>query len=154
MSIINAMRTVGNSTVPSRKLLMVSLLDVLFEMTDHFRHFSVVEEDIDSQRISARFYETVIEHHRDHHEVSFYAEQLCLSPKYFSEVIKRETGHSAKYWIAAYLIITARMLLRGRSDLNIQQISDMLGYEDQTSFCRHFKKAVGMSPSKFRHQKE
>lgn len=150
MSIIGTMRVVGNSEVSSRKQLMESLLYVLLEMTDHFRHQNEAQEDLAPQRLSAKFYQAIADHHGKSHSVGYYADLFFLSPKYFSDVIKKETGHSAKHWICTYLIREAKLLLRTRRDLNIQQISDMLGYDDQTSFSRHFKKETGMSPTKYK----
>lgn len=150
MSVIGAMHTVSESDVPTRKRLMESLLSVLLEVTDYFRHQNEISEDLAPQRISARFYKAIAEHVRKSHSVGYYADLFFLSSKYFSDVIKKETGHSAKYWIGAYLIKESKLLLRTRRDLNIQQISDMLGYDDQTSFSRHFKKETGMSPTKYK----
>ena len=150
MSVIRAMRTIDVSNIPSRISLMVSLLDVLLDLTDFFRHQNESLKDLAPQRLSSRFYEAVVEHLSEHHSVNYYAGLFCLSPNYFSDLIKKETGYSAKYWIANHLAKEAKLLLSNRKDLNIKQISDMLGYEDQASFTRHFKKMTGMSPTEFR----
>lgn len=152
MNIIGTMRIVDNSEISSRQQLMESLLDVLLAMTDHFRQQNESQQELAPQRLSAKFHQAITEHHGKSHSVGYYADLFFLSPKYFSDVIKKETGHSAKHWIGAYLIREAKLLLRSRRDLNIQQISDMLGYDDQTSFSRHFKKETGMSPSKYKKQ--
>lgn len=154
MNIIGAMRSVDGSNIPSRLSLMVSMLDILLEVTDYFRQQNEITNELAPQRISSRFYQTIVEHHSKHHSVGFYASLFYLSSKYFSDLIKRETGHSAKHWIGAYLIQEAKVLLHSRNDLNIQQISDILGYDDQTSFSRHFKKETGMAPSDFRKNKK
>lgn len=150
MNIIGTIRIVGSSEASSRKQLMESLLYVLLEMTDHYRHENETQEELAPQRLSAKFYQAIADHHGKSHSVGYYADLFFLSPKYFSDVIKKETGLSAKHWICTYLIREAKLLLRTRRDLNIQQISDMLGYDDQTSFSRHFKKETGMSPTKYK----
>ena len=150
MSIIRAMRNIDVSDIPSRISLMISLLDVLLDLTDYFRHQNESLKDLAPQRLSSRFYEAVADHLSEHHSVNYYAGLFFLSPKYFSDLIKKETGYSAKYWIANHLAREAKLLLSSRRDLNIKQISDMLGYEDQASFTRHFKKIIGMSPTEFR----
>jgi AraC-like DNA-binding protein len=152
MNIIGTMRIVDNSEISSRQQLMESLLDVLLDMTDYFRHQNESQDELAPQRLSSKFYQAIADHHGKSHSVGYYADLFFLSPKYFSDVIKKETGHSAKHWIGAYLIREAKLLLRSRRDLNIQQISDMLGYDDQTSFSRHFKKDTGMSPTKYKRQ--
>lgn len=154
MKVIDAMRVIGNSGIPSRRLLMTSLLSVLLELVEHFRHQMGSEKDKAPQRISARFYEAIILHHKEHHSVAFYADKLCLSPKYFSDVIKQETGKSAKHWICHFLVTEAKKLLVTRKDLNIQEISALLGFEDQASFSRLFKNFTGLSPTVYRQGDE
>jgi AraC-like DNA-binding protein len=150
MNIIGTMRILDNSEIASRLQLMENLLNVLLDMTDYFRHQNESQDELAPQRLSAKFHQAIADNHGKSHSVGYYADLFFLSPKYFSDVIKKETGHSAKHWIGAYLIREAKLLLRTRRDLNIQQISDMLGYDDQTSFSRHFKKETGMSPTKYK----
>ncbi len=150
MCIVNAMRVVNRIALPSRVTMLDNLMEVLLQLTDHFRSLSGLEPVFAPQKLSARYIETVIEHHRKEHSVSFYANELCLSPKYFSNIIKQETGKSAKYWITYYIMVEAKLLLRTRPDMNIQEIGDYLGFDDQTSFCRTFKKFLGVTPTEYR----
>jgi AraC-like DNA-binding protein len=152
-SIVDSIRAVGNCDIPSRKVLMISLLEVLLRIKDHYSIKSkLLNSKLLSQGVSFRFFENVVEYHRKSHSVNFYADKLCLSPKHFSHVIKQETGYGAKYWINAYIIREAKSLLHTRRDLNIHEISEYLGFEDQSSFCRLFKVLTGLSPTEFRQK--
>jgi len=154
LRIIEALKAVLDSNAPSRVMMAVDLFNILLKVTDYYRRLNVSEPEFAPSRVCVKFAHLLGEDIFKEHSVSYYANKLCLSSKYFSNVIKQETGHTAKYWISRHLIVEAKRFLRTRQDLNIQQISDNLGYEDQTSFCRHFKNETGMSPSAYRRHKE
>lgn len=82
---------------------------------------------------------------------SFYASELCISPKYLSSIIKEQSDKTCADWINEYLSYNARCLLQD-SALSIKQISDRLGFPSQSVFGRFFKKANGVSPKIFRNQ--
>lgn len=83
-----------------------------------------------------------------HRSVSFYAEALCISPKYLSLIIKENTGRSAADWINEFVIIEAKNLLRF-SGKNIQQVAYALNFTNQSSFGKYFKHLTGQSPSQY-----
>ena len=85
--------------------------------------------------------------------MGFYAAQACLSPKYFSDVVKQETGHTAAWWIHSHVVAEAKALLQLRRDLNIQTVADMLGFADQAIFSRYFHRETGLYPTEYRNQK-
>lgn len=156
LQIIAAMRVVSHSGMPSRKNYLITMFETLIKLSDFFRCLSNPEEEPaeSRHRISAHFFDAIVKHYQQEHSVAFYAQLHCLSPKYFSDVIKQETGHGAKYWIDYYILIEAKRLLRTQKNLNMQEISNMLGYEDQTTFSRSFKKGAGETPSAFRQRYE
>jgi AraC family transcriptional activator of pobA len=83
--------------------------------------------------------------------VNFMATQLNLSPKYFSDLLKQETGKTALELIQLYLISEAKnMLLEGRR--SISEIAYRLGFKNPPYFSRLFKKEAGMSPKEFKSQ--
>ena len=67
-------------------------------------------------------------------EPFFYYEKLCLTPKYLTTVIKKESGVSAADWIERYVILQAQALLKS-TDLTIQQISDNTHSLHNTTRC-------------------
>ena len=85
--------------------------------------------------------------------LDFYAEQLGITSKHLSRVVKMQTGISAVAWIERHVVLEAQVMLRS-SNLNIQQISDELHFKSQSFFGKYFKKATGLSPKQFRNSRQ
>jgi AraC-like DNA-binding protein len=81
--------------------------------------------------------------------VSSMAEKLHISSRYLTDLLKEETGKTALELIHLFLINEAKNMLTD-GELNISEISDMLGFENATYFSRLFKKEVGTTPNKFK----
>ena len=81
--------------------------------------------------------------------VNWCAAQLCLSPNYFGDLMKKETGKTAQEHIRMKLIDMAKEMLLNPS-LSISQISFNLGFQYPQHFTRLFKKTVGMTPNQYR----
>lgn len=86
--------------------------------------------------------------YRKNREIAYYADILCVSPKYLSEVSKKVSGHPATYWITCYTSLDIARLLRNRR-LTFTQISDMFGFSSESYFCRYVQKNLGAPPSRF-----
>lgn len=89
------------------------------------------------------------QYHCQEHSVGFYAEHICVSPKYLSSVIKQTSGRTAAEWIDEYIILEAKNLLR-YSTMNIQEIAYHLNFSTQSFFGKYFKHLTGMTPGKYR----
>lgn len=83
-----------------------------------------------------------------HRSLSFYAEQLFISPKYLTVLVKEATGRSATEWINEFVIIEAKNLLRF-SGKNVQQVAYALNFPNQSSFGKFFKHLTGQSPTAY-----
>ncbi len=81
--------------------------------------------------------------------VEFYANKLCLTPKYLSKLIKESSGRSANEWIDNYIVLEAKALLKS-TNKTIQQISDELNFPSQSFFGKYFKRQVGVSPKEYK----
>jgi AraC-like DNA-binding protein len=81
--------------------------------------------------------------------VEYFASAMNLSPGYLSDLLKHETGKTAKEHLHIYLIEEAKNLLLN-SNKNINEIAFDLGFEYPQYFNRLFKGKVGMTPLEFR----
>jgi AraC family transcriptional regulator, transcriptional activator of pobA len=102
-----------------------------------------------SKMTADSFIKLVVEHHNEERNMAFYADKLCLSPKYLSKLVKAQTGRSAPEWIDAFVIMEAKNLLK-YSELSIKEIVYKLHFPNQSVFYKFFKAHTGMTPSDYR----
>ncbi len=94
------------------------------------------------------FFNLISQNIKEAKDVAFYADKLCMSPKYLSSLVKKVTGKSAKSCIDHVLIIEIKIMLK--STLTIQEISQVLNFPNQSFFGKYFKKHTGLSPLNYR----
>ena len=86
---------------------------------------------------------------REHREVKHYADALCVTPKYLSEVSRLVSGYSASYWIARYTALDISRQLRDRT-LSIEAVADLFHFSSLSHFSRYVQNNLGVTPSSFR----
>jgi AraC-like DNA-binding protein len=133
--------------------ILYGSFELLSDLIDFYREQNMPKVASHDEQMFLRFYECLVENYNVSREVSFYANKLCVSPKYFSGVIKRETGISAQKWIIDYVVIKAKAMLKHNTEMNIHQVSKAVGFQDQSSFTRFFRNNAGMSPLDYRKDK-
>lgn len=149
MNMVEVMRETLRMDIPERRTFMTRQLEFFLRLLSYYQRRKS-EYANNEKRISLQFHNDLVQYFRQHHEVNFYAKRACLSNKYFSYVIKQETGCPASKLIQKHIVAEAKMLLHMRKDLSVQTISCMLGFSEQSSFTRYFKREMGMSPLEFR----
>lgn len=82
--------------------------------------------------------------------VNWCAEKLHLSPNYFGDLIRKETGQSPKEYIQNKSIYEAKKLL-WETRMTISEIAYLLGYQYPQYFSRAFKTATGLTPVEYRN---
>lgn len=81
--------------------------------------------------------------------VRYFADQVCLSPNYFGDLIKKETGKTPQEYIQNKIIDLAKEMIIG-TDKTVSEIAYELGFQYSQHFSRIFKKNVGCTPLEYR----
>ena len=154
---ISLMREVVNNSTINVRESVNSILSSFFYFISGIGSARIREigEDVKkssnrSKMIFEQFIKLVSEYHLKHRNVGFYADKLCLTPKYLSKLIKTATGRSAPDWIDAYVILEAKNLLK-YSNVAIKEVVYKLNFPNQSVFYKFFKARTGMTPSEYRN---
>lgn len=135
-----------------RKEIAIHMLQILFYVASQFEDFGEKEDHQRSrdQQLFESFLSLFKENFQQSHEVSFYADKLCISSNYLSKVAIRLTGKTAKRWINETLMDQACIMLRSLNGPSVKQISEFLGFGSQSAFSRCFKEYMHVSPREYR----
>lgn len=130
-----------------------SLLAFLHEILDresmHIKPSQSLKAENRNINLFGEFMVLLNENFRTEHQIEFYANKLCLTPKYLSLLIKQTSGRTVAQWIDYCLITEAKSLLL-YSDLSIQQVAYSLHFPTPSFFGTYFKRSVGVTPGEFR----
>lgn len=134
-----------------RDVLINAIQTMILDFFDF--HAELYGED----RISSQYHQLMeqfigmLEHgdFRKNREISYYADKLCVTSKYLSEVSKKVSGLPANYWITRYAALDISRLLRDRN-LSFTDISDMFGFSSLSHFSRYVQNNLGAKPTDFR----
>lgn len=102
-----------------------------------------------SQDIFMRFIKLVESNFRQERRVSWYAEQLNITSKYLSEMVKQVSQRTPNEWIENYVVREIRVQLRNTSK-PIKEIAEDLNFPSQSFLGKYFKERIGISPREYR----
>jgi AraC-like DNA-binding protein len=132
-------------------LVKALLLAMFYDMSNVI--WRVEQQESKSQTradvIFANFIRLLEQHFRQERRVSWYAEQLCITPKYLSEIVKQVSKRTPNEWIDNYVILEIRVLLKN-STKSIKEIAEELQFPNQSFLGKYFKEHIGVSPSQYR----
>ena len=142
---------------PNQKEALSSLISSCFYVLGSIvsRRLSEAKKEPRGQSARARmvfeqFIKLVTEHHSSQRNMAFYAQHLCLTPKYLSKLVKQVSGRSAPDWIDSFVILEAKNMLK-YSDASIKEIVYHLHFPNQSVFYKFFKSHTGLTPSEYRN---
>ncbi|MFD2034615.1 helix-turn-helix domain-containing protein [Belliella marina] len=140
------------------KDIIISHLDILLKYAQRFYKRQFINREELSGATFTKFNNILSSYfeNRENNDlglptVALLAQKLNLTPRYLSDLLKQETGKTALDLIHLYLISEAKNLLK-EGQLNINEISFSLGFENPNYFSRLFKRTAGVSPHVFRQQ--
>ena len=117
-------------------------------------YVSKAESYTRKQLLFHKFMHLIHEHAAQMHQVSFYAEQLCISPRYLNEItLSFSNGKTPKALIDEQLTAELKVLLNNPA-LSIAEIASLCHFPDSSYLSRFFKKNTGIAPKAFRALKQ
>lgn len=99
--------------------------------------------------IFTRFIHLVEQHFRHERRVGWYAEQLCITPKYLSETVKSVSGRTPNEWVDSYVTLELRVMLKTTAK-SIKEIAEEMNFPNQSFLGKFFREHVGVSPTVYR----
>ena len=96
-----------------------------------------------------KFLEMLQQSEVKHQPVEYFAQQLCITPKYLSIICKRHSGKTAIEWITEYTLSDITYYLRSTTK-SIKEISGILGFSNTSFFGKYVREHLHMSPLKYR----
>lgn len=136
--------------------LFVSNIEVLLNYCMRFYERQFVTREVLNNDVLARF-EQLLDEYWDSGTarlqglptVKYFAEKVYLSPNYFGDLVKSETGKTPYELIQFKIAEIAKNALLDPK-MNTKQVAYMLGFQYPQHFLRFFKKQVGCTPKEFR----
>lgn len=140
---------------PLQKRMMHALLQAflyeIFNIID--QHFKAPAETCINSKAQffRRFIELLGMCNGRMRSVTDFADELCITPKYLSSVVKSNSGKTPLQWIHLYTTNVIVQNLR-YTDKSIKDISNELGFTSQAFFGKFVKTHLGTSPKQYRRR--
>lgn len=140
------------------KKLIASNIELFLNYCDRFYDRQFITRENVNQGILEKFEEKLNDfflsdkpHRLGLPSVAYFADALHLSANYFGDLIKKDTGKTAKEYIQFKIIDLAKNMIFSK-DKTISEIAGELGFKYPQHFTRMFKSETGLTPNEFRNQ--
>ena len=133
-----------------KELIKALLLAMFYDLSNII--FRVKNNDNPKSRLEdifTQFIKLVEMNFKHERRVSWYAQQLNITPKYLAEAVRHASHRTPNEWIDYYIILELRVQLRNTVK-NVKVIAEELHFPNQSFLGKFFKDHVGMSPSQYR----
>lgn len=136
--------------------VMIAYIEVLLNYSNRFYKRQFITRKAASNNLLEKL-ESILDNYFDRETslthglptVQYLSEQLNVSPRYLSDMLRSLTGQSAQQHIHTKLIEKAKEIL-STSSLSVAEVAYQLGFEHPQSFNKLFKTKTNISPLEFR----
>lgn len=127
----------------------------IYDFSAVLDRFATVEPQTltSGKMVFRKFFDLLTSMYPKPRSVSYYADRLCLTPKYLSNVCKEACGHTATELINECVAKDIRLLLK-KPEKNIKDICNELDFPNLSFFGRYVKRHLGMSPKRWREENQ
>lgn len=147
--IISKIEKEYNKKAKDYRSIILSCLEILLIELSRYGFNSISKNSRYNQQRLEELSELIETYFKEHKTVVFYAMKMNLSTYQLNMVTKRLLGKTTSTLITEFIILEAKRQLLATSN-QVQQIADVLGYEDASYFVRFFKKHTSYTPEAFR----
>lgn len=134
--------------------ILVSYISLLLKFCNRFYNRQFLTRKLANAGILSKFETLLHEYYAENRQgnlgiptVNYCAEQLCMSPSYFSDLIKKTTGENASSTIRRFIVRQAKNGFA--SGLSVSEVAYRLGLEYPQHLSRLFKKETGHTPKQY-----
>lgn len=131
------------------RVLQIFLFDIWDVYSVSIRN---MQTDDNSARIFIKFLNLAQAHCKTNRDVAFYASQLCISPKYLSQISQAVSNQPASTWIEYYAAFEIIKLLNDQS-LTLTDIANRMCFSSNSHFTRYCSRITGMTPTEYREKR-
>lgn len=135
-----------------RHLAQAATLDILSYLDSAIADVADSDESKGTSKadlLLLRFMDLLHQCSKQHHDVNWYARQLCITPKYLTRVCKMRSGRTALQWIDDVTIEEIRRLLL-HSDMTVKEVAFASGFNNVSFFCQYVRNHTGKTPMQLR----
>lgn len=140
-------------TLPYHKEMMQSLVQAfMFFFCGIVQQFLSVENNAPAnygETLFLRFLDLLAKDPVKRHPIDYYANKLCITPKYLTIICNRMSQKTASCWIRDYTLDEIRYYLRN-TDQTVKEIASRFGFSSVQSFGKYVRHYMGVSPNDYR----
>lgn len=132
------------------RLLQIFLFDIWDVYSASIQN---MQTDDNSARIFIHFLNLAQKHSLTNRDVAFYAAELCITPKYLSQISQAVSNQPASTWIEYNAAFEIVRLLNNRN-ITLTDIADRMHFSSNSHLTRYCKRVTGMTPTEYRDKRQ